>query len=209
MSFFIVEESRFWLNFVLLGAGITLVYDCLRIIRRVFPHGIIWISLEDLLYWIFVSFSIFYLLYYENNGAFRWFAIFGAALGMVLYKKSLSEWLVARLSGLLLWIRHLTGRAWRFLTKPFCRAGSAAARRTADTARRVKRALRFLKKRLTAWLKMAKMVLWKGRRGKQRGRVNGKEKNCVSTEEKRKPSRYADGHHHRADAPDRRYGQRR
>lgn len=209
MSFFIIEESRFWLNFVLLGVGITLVYDCLRILRRVFPHGIIWISLEDLVYWIFVSFSIFYLLYYENNGAFRWFAIFGAALGMLLYKKSLSEWLVTLLSGILLRVRKLVGSMWRFVTKPLRMAGGATAAKTADIARKLKRTLRFLKKRLTAWLKMAKIVLWKSRRGKQRGRVNDKKKNCIPSEEKGKPSRYADGNHNRADVADRRFGKKR
>ena len=71
MSPFILEEGWFLLYSVLLGIGITFVYDCLRICRRVVAHGVFWVSLEDMVYWIFVSCCVFYLLYCENNGGAR------------------------------------------------------------------------------------------------------------------------------------------
>ena len=83
MSPFIAEEGAFWLSSVLLGIAIAFVYDCLRVFRRVVVHGTVMISLEDLFYWVFVSFRFFYLLYAENDGTVRWFAIAGAFLGML------------------------------------------------------------------------------------------------------------------------------
>ena len=94
MSPFILEEGWFLLYSVLLGIGITFVYDCLRICRRVVAHGVFWVSLEDMVYWIFVSCCVFYLLYCENNGVLRWFAVMGTALGMFLFKKTLSPFWV-------------------------------------------------------------------------------------------------------------------
>lgn len=108
---------------VLLGVGITILYDCLRIIRRVFRHGIIWVSVEDLLYWTGVSVCTFSLFYYENNGAIRWFAILGAALGMLLFKKTVSPFFVHYFSVLFLWIKKQFKKMVAFLAKPFCFAG--------------------------------------------------------------------------------------
>ena len=71
------------LHSFLLGAGIAFGYDLFRILRRVIPHGILWISLEDLLFWLLTAGSIFSLLYYENNGMFRWIAVFSAGAGML------------------------------------------------------------------------------------------------------------------------------
>ena len=88
MSPFIAREGAFWLDCVLLGIAMALVYDCLRVFRRVVPHAGFWISLEDLLYWAFVSFRFFGLLYSENNGSLRWFSVAGAFLGMALFEKT-------------------------------------------------------------------------------------------------------------------------
>ena len=53
------------------GSPSPFVYDCLRVFRRVVVHGTVMISLEDLFYWVFVSFRFFYLLYSENDGTVR------------------------------------------------------------------------------------------------------------------------------------------
>lgn len=200
MSFFIMEEGRFLLYSIALGIGITFVYDCFRIARRVIPHGIVWVSLEDFLYWIFVSFSIFYLLYYENNGAFRWFVILGTLLGMVLFRTTLSGFFVKYCSLFFLWIKKLLSGFFAFLFKPLRYAGRAVRKTAAGGRRKTLRAGRIMKKRLTVWLRMAKIILCKRCKETQRGRKNGKEKNRIPPEEKRKQARYADGHNYRTDA---------
>lgn len=200
MSFFIVEEGRFLLYSILLGIGITFVYDCFRIARRVIAHGIVWISLEDFLYWIFVSVSIFYLLYYENNGAFRWFAILGALLGMLLFRITLSGIFVKYCSLFFLWLKGLLSGLLAFLFRPLRAAGRAAGKMAAGGRRKTQRMARIMKKRLTVWLRMAKMILCKRCGKTRRGRKNGKEKNRIPSEEKRKQARYADGHNYRIDA---------
>ena len=76
------------LHSFLLGAFITFCYDLFRILRRIIPHGIFWISLEDLVFWVMATGGIFYLLYYENNGMFRWFAVIGAGAGKMCIRDS-------------------------------------------------------------------------------------------------------------------------
>ena len=90
----IAGEGVFMLHSFLLGVIITFIYDLFRIFRRIIPHGWFLLSLEDLVFWVLATAGIFYMLYYENNGMFRWFSVIGAGTGMFLYKKTLSAALV-------------------------------------------------------------------------------------------------------------------
>lgn len=70
---------------VLLGAVMVFLYDLLRIIRRVFLHGIIWISVEDFFYWLAVSVYFFLRLCQVNDGIIRAFIVLGMVFGAWVY----------------------------------------------------------------------------------------------------------------------------
>ena len=169
MSPFIAEEGAFWLSSVLLGIAIAFVYDCMRVFRRVVVHGTVMISQEDLFYWVFVSSRFFFLLYPENEGTVRWFAIAGAFLGMLLFEKTAGPIFVRYVSAALLWIKGVATKAMRVFLIPFRRMKSAAGRRAASGKRCLKRGFRLAKKRLTVWGRVAKMVLCGRRKRRQRG----------------------------------------
>lgn len=118
MSSQIAGEGWFFFHSFLFGIILTVFYDLFRILRRVFSHGNFWVSVEDLFFWILTSCGIFYMLYYENNGVFRWFAVFGAGIGMFLYKKTASEFLVSIISGILQHILHFWGSLLKKLFRP-------------------------------------------------------------------------------------------
>ena len=101
MSQSIVDEIMFLLDSFFLGAVITCVYDSFLILRRLIRHNMLLISLEDLVFWIACAVSVYYVLYEENNGILRWFAVVGACVGMIAYKKTLSPWIVCGVSGVL------------------------------------------------------------------------------------------------------------
>ena len=76
------------------GAVITIVYDLLRIFRRVIAHGNWWIGIEDFIFWIWTALWIFSVLYRENDGSFRMYTMGSMAVGMIIYHKTISEPLV-------------------------------------------------------------------------------------------------------------------
>ena len=82
MSPDIVNEVTFLLHSFLLGIAITFAYDGFLILRRLVRHSLFLISLEDMIFWIACAIGVFYMLYEENNGVLRWFAVFGAAIGV-------------------------------------------------------------------------------------------------------------------------------
>jgi hypothetical protein len=68
-------------HFFLLGAGSVLFYDCLRVIRRIFSHGILWISVEDFLFAALAGGWFFLRLCGWNDGILRGYLLLAAALG--------------------------------------------------------------------------------------------------------------------------------
>lgn len=146
MSTGVLGELQFFGLAVLRGILVLVLYDILRIIRRILPHGIFAVALEDLLYWIGTAFLVFQLLYRENDGAVRGYALFAVALGMFLYHQTVSGWLVHYISAALGWILGI-------LLKPFLLIG----RKIVQVSRT---AIRFYKKKLKKQLKEFIIILF-------------------------------------------------
>lgn len=119
MSNGIWEELAVFLKSMAGGMIILVVYDILRIFRRVVKHGVLAVAAEDLLYWIACSIFLFRMLYRANDGIIRWFCLFGIALGMVIYNFSISRYFVKGVSWLL--NRFLDGiiRVLSIVFRPF------------------------------------------------------------------------------------------
>lgn len=91
MSGNIQYELRLLFASFFTGIGLLMVYDCIRVFRILFAHRSFWVGMEDMLYWIYSSLIVFTLLYRENDGNLRAYAIASVFLGMVLY-----QWLISR-----------------------------------------------------------------------------------------------------------------
>lgn len=157
------NENEFLLHALIMGIFITFVYDILRIFRRIVSHNSFFVSLEDLGFWIYCGAEVFLLMYHESNGTLRWFAVLGALVGMMLYKKLFSPFFVKYCSLLLNRIMVLIGKFLRFIFKPLgflCEKTGKGARRAAGGFRQIAgRIRRRVKNRLTYFLKLFKMNL--------------------------------------------------
>lgn len=150
------SENVFLLYALSMGIFITFVYDLLRILRRVFPHGGFLVALEDLIFWAYCAVKVFFLMQRMSDGTLRWFAVLGAMAGILLYKKLISSWLVKYSARILL-----------FLLKPFfvvCRKIKDLARKAAGwtsqgIVRHRQKMRRNLKKKLTYLLRVLKMTI--------------------------------------------------
>ena len=85
-----MELKTAWVA-LLSGVLITVVYDVLRIFRRILSHGNLWIGIEDFFFWIWTTFWIFSVLYRENDGNLRIYTISFMVLGMFLYHRIIGE----------------------------------------------------------------------------------------------------------------------
>ena len=149
-----VSENEFLLHSLVMGVFILFVYDILRIIRRVIPHGGFWVAAEDLAFWVYCGAEVFLLMYHESNGTLRWFAVTGAMAGMFLYNKLISRLFVKYVSWGLGKLLQGIGKFLGWLFRPVSLAGRKAGRGTCRLMGRVKRQM---KNRLIYFLKALKI----------------------------------------------------
>ena len=104
------------------GIGLMAVYDGLRLFRVLVPHGNFWTGMEDALYWIGSSIVTFLLLFNQNDGILRWYAVAGVLAGMLLYNLTASRILLKLLKKL---EKYSTIRKKKKLRKKERKAGDA------------------------------------------------------------------------------------
>lgn len=161
MSQDILKEVIFLGHSVLLGVMITFVYDWFLIVRRLVKHNMLFISLEDFFFWVICAISVFAMLYQENSGTLRWFAVAGACGGMLLYKKTVSPFFVRGASLVFQKLLQVLGRISGMVLKPVCTAlgkGKQGCLRMKGEGGKI---IKYLKNRLTACKKILKILLCK------------------------------------------------
>ncbi len=118
MSDTITKEIQFFLHAALSGVLLSAVYDVLRILRRIYPHGSVWVAIEDFFYWIAGALYISYVIMKENNGIIRWFFVLGILLGMLIYNFTAGRYLVPVISKIINKILHVVGKVLKIVLKP-------------------------------------------------------------------------------------------
>ena len=95
MSMQIRYEAWLLLLSLLVGGWLMLVYDLFRVLRLMVKHSSFVRGIEDFLFWIFAGVVTFMLLYEQNDGGLRLYAIVGVLVGMSLYDRIVSRFLFA------------------------------------------------------------------------------------------------------------------
>lgn len=151
------NENIFLLYALRMGIFITFLYDNLRAVRRVIPHNLFWISLEDLIFWIYCASQVFLLMYHESNGTLRWFAVLGALVGMMLYMRLISRHYVYCASFILGKFCFVLVKIGRVMFFPLHKMSQALKKGLKRIFRKGYKLGGRLKKKLTSYRKMLKM----------------------------------------------------
>lgn len=154
------QEFLLLLKLFLTGIFLGLLYDCLRIWRSVMTNSRFWIDLQDLIYWSSAGLFVFYVIYMENNGQIRVYALAGMAAGALFYYATISRWIVRLFGFLLLKIVTLFG----ILLTPLHRG----------------------RKRLKLWIKRVKLFCMNKSRYKKSGRIRMRKKENQKFSRKRR-----------------------
>ena len=161
MSQDIINEVYFFASSILMGILITFVYDFILILRRIIQHSLFFISLEDFIFWAACAIAVFYMLYEENNGILRWFAVLGAAFGMLLYKKIIGKRFVSIMSAIIQKEIHIILKIMGIIFKPFKWIMKKVNVFLLFLFHKEKKIFRHTKKKLTGFIKMLKITICK------------------------------------------------
>lgn len=96
----IEKELSVFLQAVLAGNLVYLVYSAIRVVRRIIKHNLFFVSLEDLIFWIGTGIYLFAKIYQTSNGSIRWYFVIGVLVGgilthLIIYKfikKYIAKW---------------------------------------------------------------------------------------------------------------------
>lgn len=77
-------EWMIFIQAVFSGIVVYWGYFCVRKFRRVFSHNLIFISIEDAVFWLATSIYLFVQIYYTSNGVIRWYFVLGVVFGALL-----------------------------------------------------------------------------------------------------------------------------
>lgn len=181
MSQDIVMEVNFLIHSIIVGVVITFAYDWLLILRKCIRHNYFFIHFEDIIFWIACALGVFYMLYRENNGILRWFAVLGATIGMWVYKSLVSALFVKITSTIII-------KTVKFIIKPILfvlRKIFGLLRKIIISLqikcllmlKKIKKVLKIVKKKLTLRARVFKIYLCKQEkilkeRYGQKGRVS-------------------------------------
>jgi len=117
------NEAVFFLASMLCGVGLVFVYDIFRIVRRLIPHGNIWIGIEDVCYWIFSTGIVFLLLYQKNDGMMRAFCFLGLVFGGLIYAAFFSRFIIKVVVTVFGAVLKFLGKIFGTVGKPFIKVG--------------------------------------------------------------------------------------
>ncbi len=98
--FGIEKEVLVFIQAILAGNLVCLVYCFLRVLRRIIKHNLFFVSVEDILFWICTGIYLFVQMYKTSDGMIRWYFVIGVLLGgvctycfvMKLVKKYVAKW---------------------------------------------------------------------------------------------------------------------
>ncbi|MCC8150552.1 MAG: spore cortex biosynthesis protein YabQ [Lachnospiraceae bacterium] len=142
----IIKQAQLFGQAVGIGAVLLLLYDMLRVWRRIVRHRVAGMAVEDLLFWLFCALWLFGFMYRQNDGVIRGFIILGAAVGMFLYSILLSRRVVKAGTAALGGFFRIAGRILRMLTAPLRKLGGFCRSRMQKAGCRGKRHMRRMKK---------------------------------------------------------------
>ena len=101
MEIVIFKEVEYFKICLFYGFIFTMYYDVIRILRRLIKHREFFVTIEDVVYGIFIGIQIFLLNYQNNKGVVRVFMFVGLLIGSIIYHKIFSTTLVEVFSRIL------------------------------------------------------------------------------------------------------------
>lgn len=85
MNQVVSTQTLLFITCILIGVIMGMLYDLIRIFRKIIPHSNWIVQIEDTIYWIICALIGFAILYMHNYGQIRFFVFIGIILGSIFY----------------------------------------------------------------------------------------------------------------------------
>ncbi|MDD3192389.1 MAG: spore cortex biosynthesis protein YabQ [Oscillospiraceae bacterium] len=111
-------QTIIFLQALLLGAALGVVYDLFRIFRIAIPLPASAVVAEDVIYFVFCGFVSFFFAMTVNFGQVRFFILLGETLGFLLYYLTVGALVMKCAKKIIAAIRWILLAVWKWLLRP-------------------------------------------------------------------------------------------
>ncbi len=115
----VASQAIFFLQSMLLGAALGVLYDVFRILRLAFPKGKVVIFFQDLLFFGVAAVATFVFLEGTQSGEIRLFIFIGEILGFVLYYFTVGQIVFKASKSMIAFVKKLLLVLFHILIYPF------------------------------------------------------------------------------------------
>ncbi len=119
MNQLISDQGINFILAVLNGAFLGVLYDGIRLFRRIIKHAPWVISIEDFCFWAVGSVIIFIDIYNNNHGIIRGFLYAGVVIGLLLYYLTLSSFIIEYVLKIYEVVKNILYKLFRIIVIPF------------------------------------------------------------------------------------------
>ncbi len=139
MGISISHQTVSFLQSLLLGGALGLLYDGFRILRLIIPSGKVISFFEDIVYFLLCGFISFAFLLAVNNGVIRAYLLAGELLGAALYYFTLGKCIYRIADKIIALVRKFLALLYRVFLSPFVRLFRAISRGFRHTAGKLRK----------------------------------------------------------------------
>jgi len=112
-------QAYIFLYSIVGGVIIAFIYDIFRVKRRAVKTSLIFVYVEDLVFWIIVGAVMFAVIYLSNEGEVRGYIFIGSLLGIIAYSLVFSKIVMAAFLYVIKTVCRLVKFLCRMIAYPF------------------------------------------------------------------------------------------
>ena len=118
MNEMVSSQSMLFLASVEIGVLMGVLFDLIRIFRKILKHPNFLVQIEDMLYWIICALLGFYRLYICNYAAIRPYICIGIILGAVFYFLTFSIIFMKIATAIINYVKSLVSKLIKLIVTP-------------------------------------------------------------------------------------------
>ena len=127
MNELVSTQTLLFIKCIEIGILMGMIYDLIRIARKIINHYNFIVQVEDALYWLACSFIGFAILYMHNYAEIRFFGLIGMILGGIMYLCTFSiifmkiaTWVIDLVKKVISYILHILSIPIKWLITLIC-----------------------------------------------------------------------------------------
>lgn len=136
-------KDEFWIFLLAINNGLILgcFYDFYRVLRYFSRPRKLITAIEDILFWLIVTFITFKFFLNKTDGVIRGFVVLGFLMGFIFYLKIISRYSYSLLKKIFKLILELFNEIIRIISYPFRKMGTVIGKNSNKTLKLIKRTL--------------------------------------------------------------------